>query len=81
PEQMLYDRRMWQLMLNGHGDAFGSGRGRPRYLRNIDIAVDTGWREALSGLSDEQLDAELGTWLDRRRMRALVNRRDKLLEP
>lgn len=81
PEQMLYDRRTWQLMLNGHADAFGSGRGRPRYLRNIDIVVDTGWREALSGLSDEQLDAELGTWLDRRRMRALVNRRDRLLEP
>jgi len=81
PEQMLYDRRTWQLMLNGHGDAFGSGRGRPRYLKNIDVTVDTGWRETLAGLSDEQLEQELGTWLDRRRMRALVARRDRLLEP
>lgn len=81
PEQMLYDRRTWQLMLNGHDDAFGSGRGRPRYLRNVDITVDSGWREALSGLSDEQLDEELGAWLDRRRLRALAVRRDRLLEP
>ncbi len=80
PEQMLYDRRTWQLMLNGHGDAFGTGRGRPRYLRNVDIEVDAAWQDALSGLGDEQLDEELGTWLDRRRMRALVNRRDNLLE-
>ncbi|HZW58722.1 MAG TPA: metallophosphoesterase [Woeseiaceae bacterium] len=79
--QILYDRSRWQLILSGHADAFGNGRGRPPYLREVEVTMDAAWREALHSLGDERLDAELAPALDRGQLRALKRRRDALLEP
>lgn len=80
-EQILYDRSNWQLILSGHADAFGNGRGRPPYLKEVEVTMDTAWRDALGALSDARLDEALGDILDRSSLRALKRRRDDLLLP
>lgn len=79
PQSMLYDPNGLQLMLIGHEDAFGTRSGRPRYLKEVDLQLGQAWATALTSLTDEVLQAELGDVLDERRLRALARRRDDLL--
>ncbi len=79
PHSMSYSTGSWHLMLTGHGSAFGTGSALPRYLRGVDLQPGPAWTTALSALSDERLQSELGDVLDRRRLRALGKRRDQLL--
>ena len=44
-----------------------------------DLDVHAGWKNALAGLNDEVLEAELGDVLDKRRLKSLRGRRDQLL--
>jgi hypothetical protein len=74
-----YDRSDWQLILVDHSDTFGTGKDRPRHLKDVQIKLGTTWRAALGSLTEERLDAELGDVLDARRARALRIRRDDLL--
>ncbi|MDJ0908965.1 MAG: metallophosphoesterase [Woeseiaceae bacterium] len=76
----LYSTDSWQLVLIGHEDAFSTRRGRPRHLSGLAIDLDDSWRESLSALTEEGLEAELGDVLDARRLRALLARRDEMLE-
>jgi hypothetical protein len=76
---MLYDTREWDLMLIEHERAFSASKGRPRHLENAPVEVTDGWRKALAELSDDVLQAELGDVLDKKRLRALAERRDELL--
>jgi hypothetical protein len=78
-ERMLYDTRDWDLMLILHDRAFSTRKGRPRHLESAPVEVTDGWRAALTGLTDETLQAELGDVLDKKRLRALATRRDELL--
>jgi len=80
PNDMLYSPGNWQLMLTNHAKAFAAKSGRPAWLEEVELAIGDAWVEALSGLSDEVLDAELGDALDKRRLGALKKRRDALLE-
>jgi hypothetical protein len=80
PEDMLYSPGNWQLMLANHTRAFVAKSGRPPWLEEVELAIGDAWVEALSGLSDEVLDAELGDVLDKRRLGAVKKRRDGLLE-
>ncbi len=80
PNRMLYSSDIWQLMLVGHERAFGTKTGRPAYLEPVEIILNPAWRRALEGLSDERLADELGGVLDRRRQKALLKRRDGMLE-
>jgi len=66
-------------MLSEHDRAFASRKGRPKHLKTIPLEVTAGWREALSGLTDEALAEKLGDVLDKRRLKALAARRDELL--
>ena len=78
-QRMLYDLSDWGLMLSEHDRAFASRKGRPKHLKTIPLDVTAGWREALSGLTDEALAEKLGDVLDKRRLKALAARRDELL--
>ncbi|MEX2122874.1 MAG: metallophosphoesterase [Woeseia sp.] len=80
PESMLYGPGNWQLMLVGHSEAFTTRSGRPAWLKEAELKIGAAWTKALSSLSDEVLQAELGDVLDKRRLRALGKRRDALLE-
>jgi len=75
----LYSTDAWQLILIGHENAFSTRRGKPRHLSALTVELDASWREAVSGLTEEQLEAELDGVLDSRRIRALLARRDELL--
>lgn len=79
-QEILYDRESFKLFVSGHADAFGTGRGLPRYLEGAELEVTDAWRAALSTLSEEVLDAELGEWLGKRQRRALLKRRDELMK-
>ena len=78
-QNILYSTDDWQLLLVGNGSTFGTRKGRPAYLEKAPINIGAAWREALSGLNEVALDAELADVLDARRRRALLARRDELL--
>jgi hypothetical protein len=79
PQNILYRRSDWQLTLTGHGEAFAARSGRPAWLKDAGFEVGKAWEEALSSMSDEVLEAELGDVLDKRRLAALAKRRDALI--
>lgn len=79
-QRMLYSPDIWQLILVGHSKAFSTKKGRPRHLAAIPMTIGDAWKAALASLSDDILDHELGDVLDGRRQRALLARRDKLID-
>ena len=80
PTNMLYNTENWQLILNNNGETFGTKRGRPRYLQQAQLELNSFWKRALVGLDDDTLESILGDVLDKRRITALAKRRDQLLE-
>lgn len=78
--RMIYSPDEWRLMLIGHQNAFSTRTGLPAYLRNIELKVGAAWRDALMSLDRETVDEQFSGLLDRRRRRALLERRDGLLE-
>ena len=78
-ERMTYSTDTWSLLLTGHDRAFSTGKGRPRHLEGVELAIGSGWKNALSTLDDEMLESMFGGVLDRRRQRALAARRDMLV--
>ena len=77
--QMLYNLDNWQLMLAGHDRAFGTRQGLPRYLSNASLELTPGWQEKLNALDAETIEEMFSDVLDRSRRRALLARRDRLL--
>ena len=67
-------------MLSGHNDAFSTRSGRPAYLQGVALEVSNAWRAALAELTPASIDQALGDVLDARRQKALLRRRDELLE-
>ncbi len=76
---MLYSTDNFQLILVGHDNSLATGRGRPAYLREVPLEIGATWTEVLASLDEEQLNEALEDVLDRRRIRALLRRRDELL--
>ena len=79
-EQMLYSPDNFQLVLIGHGRTFGTSRGLPAYLDAVPFELGVYWRDRLRELTEERMAELFGDSLDRRRLRALSQRRDALLE-
>jgi hypothetical protein len=77
--RMVYDKSTWQLILSEHDRAFASKRGRPIQLKNRNLTISAGWKNALAELTDEVLEENLGDVLSKRRLRALKLRRDNLI--
>jgi len=78
---ILYDLDFWQLMLVDHGKAFSTRKGVPTRLQDTAYEVGQGWKDALTSISDDELQQWLGDVLDQKRLRALIARGDKLSEP
>lgn len=78
-ESIFYNLDNWQLMLVGFDRAFSTSTALPTRIENGELAVGGSWQSALRGLGDEQLSAALGDVLGKRRIRALAERRDRLL--
>jgi hypothetical protein len=80
PATMVYSPSNWQLVSVGHGQAFDTGSGRPRFLAEIPLDVNAGWQIALQSLTDEALEATFEDVLSGRQISAIGKRRDKLLD-
>jgi len=79
-ERIRYSTDNLQLLLLGHDQAFSTERTRPAYMENIPVELTAAWRDALNALNEENLSNALGDVLNRRRIRAILARRDVLLE-
>jgi hypothetical protein len=79
-DRIRYSNDNLQLLLLGHDQAFSTGRGRPAYLESMPVELSAGWRQALTSLDEAGLTRALGDVLDRRQIRALLARRDHLLD-
>jgi len=80
PERIRYSADNFQLILVGHDNALSTGRGRPPVLRDAQLDISAAWSEALALLDEGRLIDALGDVMDERRIRALLRRRDELLE-
>ena len=78
--RMLYNLENWQLMLTAHDRAFATSHNRPPHLASAPIDVTPGWKEKLEALDAATIDEIFGDILDRSRRRALLARRNELLD-
>lgn len=77
---MGYSTDNWQLILSGNADSFTTGRGRPAYLKTFELSLGDAWVERLEALDEAAIESLFAETLDKRRRRALLARRDALLE-
>lgn len=80
PGTILYDRRTWRLGSIGHGQSFGRSGRLPAYLDKAPHHMPAALADRLRALDVGGLRELLGDLLNRGRIRAILNRRDKLLE-
>lgn len=77
---IVYSRPDWTLRLTGHGSAFGSTGKLPEAIADGAITLAPGLEAALRRLDRETLESALGEYIGKRRVRALLSRRDELLQ-
>jgi hypothetical protein len=77
-DTVVYRRGRSVVKLIGHGRAFGTAR-RVRLAEGT-ITLPPALRDALASLDQQAVQAAIGTWIDARQIRALLARRDALLE-
>jgi hypothetical protein len=79
-DNIAYREDLSDLLLLDHARAFGPSRQLPSGIDESVIRIGSPLRAALARLDEDTLDARLGRWLDQRARRALLARRDRLLE-
>lgn len=79
-QTLRYRNDLSNLVLVDHRDAFTTQRELPGALDGDTLAFPAALVDALEKLDEPTLEAELGAWLDRRQIRALLARRDALVE-
>jgi hypothetical protein len=80
PERIRYSTDNFEVLLVGNDVTFSTDHGRPDYLSGLPVELTPAWRAALGALDEATLNEALGGVLDRRRIRATLERRDHLLE-
>jgi len=75
-----YRQELSNLTLTDHGEAFGTQRRLPGSLLDDAIVLSPAVENALTALSENDLQSALGTRLNDRQIRALLARRDELVE-
>ena len=79
-ERLRYTTDSFNLILLGHDLAFSQSGELPPHLVDVEFVLTPAWIEALQSLDEALLEAQFADVLDRRRRRALLERRDRLLE-
>jgi len=69
----------WQIWLIDHTRSFRISIRRPKLLSDADLSLTPEFRIVLEALTMEDVD-KLSAWLTNKQMRAILKRRDKLLE-
>ena len=75
-----YQQRRWALYLTDHGNAFGRRGKLPSAVTSSSIAMTPSMRGALAQLDETRVQEELGQWLDKKAIKALLRRRDAMLK-
>jgi len=78
-QNIVYDADSWMLYLIDHSRAFRLESDLPRDLDKAQARLSEDFAAALRGLDSEALHRELGPWLTREQIRAILKRRDTLL--
>ena len=79
-QNVTFTRDDWMLVLIDHSRAFRLSRNLPPDFRNFPIQVGDEMARRLERLDREMLTEELGEYIDRDQIRALLARRDDLLK-
>lgn len=79
-DRIRYSSEGLQLLLIGNELSFTTDSGRPDYLEGIPVELTPAWRAALSRLDVDSLSQALADVLDPPRIRALLERRNFLLD-
>ena len=80
PASMVYSPGNWQMLSIGHADAFGTGRGKPAYLKDRELEFTATWVDALGLLTEDALTEQLADVLSGRQISALARRAQALLD-
>jgi hypothetical protein len=78
-DRLLYNTENFQVILVGHDMSFPSSRNKPVHLAELELPLTGLWVERLRALEEENLETAFAGVLDRRRIRALLARRDAIL--
>lgn len=79
-DNILFINDISQVLLTGHTRAFGTSRSLPSGLDATALQIPAVVVEGLRMLDEETLETDLAGLLDRRQIRALLSRRDRLIE-
>jgi len=81
-DNLLYRRRLWRVLATDHSQAFSTVKRLPSSVSSGEttLVLVPEVRSALSSLNETTLEVGLGNLLDKNRIRALLSRRDALLE-
>ena len=79
-ESMLYAGPNLSLRIVGFGRAFSTRKGLPAYLENAELGIGAEYARRLAGLDNRTLSDELKGLLGKGQIRALLKRRDEILE-
>lgn len=78
-ESLLFDSGSWFVYVTSHGQAFGTTRGLPAYLKARPPTPGAEIRRRLAALDEAGLQAALGDLVEPRARKAILERRDALL--
>jgi hypothetical protein len=79
PENIVFANDLTDLTLTDHRQAFGTERSLPANFDPGTLAIPATLAATLRALDEPNLKAAIGPWVDARRIRALLERRDQLL--
>jgi len=78
-DRVLYDAKEWNLLVTGHDRAFGTQREFPAHLQQRPPQPGPELRKRLAALDEAGLQSALGELLEKREIKAILQRRDALL--
>ncbi len=78
-QNVTYIKSTWKLVLIDHSRGFRTHRKLPVHVKDRDLDIAPELAAKLEALNSESLNAELGPYLDRSQIRAILQRRDQVL--
>ncbi|MEE8107587.1 MAG: metallophosphoesterase [Gammaproteobacteria bacterium] len=78
-QNVTYTQNDWMLKLIDQSRSFRTYRNKPPYVRERELKMTREMADRLAALDSGQLSAELGAYINRDQIRALLRRRDSLI--
>ena len=78
-QSILYDATTWLMYLTAHESSFPTSANLPAYLDGVSSGLPIALKNKLARLDRNRLEELLGEFLSGRQLRALIERRDRIL--